>query len=319
MAERIASRFDDEPVVRDGAVKRKPPRALTPLNWKMLEALTRYSLLNAEYMAPLVGSDSPDYMTYLFQRLRAKPECYVKLCDEQRDPNSRRYYMHTSLYYQLGEGGITQLQQRGFPIPTRKPIKNFVHQILEDQIMASFEIGAKGNVQQITRDKILESPQTPQRTRDLVEPERIPVSHSGDQPRFYRPDGTFFAINSGGKFFFVPGVEADCATEPIDVTDYNRSSIKRKFKDIITILQNDLHIKHFGAKTFFVPFFFPTERRMKSAMRYWEKETEDCPSVRKNVLFRTHPLFTSIEKPSPTGHAITEPYQRVGYPDFSFV
>jgi hypothetical protein len=318
MSKKVASRFGSTPVVRDGFIRKKPPAALTELDWKILEALVRYRLLSADYIAALVGS-SQKYMTTVLQVLKSEPQRYIKLCDEQADPNNQRYYLHTTLYYELDSAGITQLRERGFSIPPRKRVTNFVHQIMEDQIMASFEIGAKDGVQQIDRNAVLANPQTPNHTRLLAEPECIPLPDVNGKPRFYRPDGTFFVIKNEGKFAFVPGIEADCGTEPINATDYARSSIRRKFFDIVTILENDLHVRHFGARTFFVPFYFPTERRMENAKHYWKEETESCPAFRKNVLFRTHPLFTSKEKPQATGHAITEPYQRVGYPPFSFV
>jgi hypothetical protein len=313
VAVKNASRFGRQPVVRNGVIKKKPPRALTELDWKVLDAFRRYRLLSADYLAALVDS-SPKYMTTLIQVLKSEPQCYIKLCEEQA--SNPRYYLHTPLYYELDAPGITQLQERGFTLPSRKPVKNFVHQVMVDQIMASFQIGAVDGVTLIPREEVLSNPKTPEATRALKHPEAIPLP--GKATRYYRPDGSLFVLKND-HFHFIPGIEADCGTEPIQTYDYDRSSISAKFDDIITILDNDIHHRHFGASSFFVPFFTTTQRRMKSMMDLWEQKTAHRPSYRKSVLFKTHPIFTSADKGRPTGHAITEPYQRVGYPPFSFV
>jgi hypothetical protein len=40
----------------------------------------------------------------------------------------------------------------------------------------------------------------------------------------------------------------------------------------------------------------------------------------KIFLFKTFPAFTSFEKPHPpSGHMLTDDWQRVGYPPFNFL
>ena len=40
----------------------------------------------------------------------------------------------------------------------------------------------------------------------------------------------------------------------------------------------------------------------------------------KVMLFKTFPRFTSFKKPlPPSGHMLTEDWQRVGYPPFNFL
>ena len=36
-------------------------------------------------------------------------------------------------------------------------------------------------------------------------------------------------------YFFCPGIEADCGTEPIDTSDFQRSSLFKKFVLYLTI------------------------------------------------------------------------------------
>ena len=54
---------------------------------------------------------------------------------------------------------------------------------------------------------------------------------------------------------------------------------------------------------------------MQSMMKVLQRITDGKGS--KIFLFKTFPAFTSFEKPpGSTGHMLTEPWQRVGYPDF---
>jgi hypothetical protein len=56
---------------------------------------------------------------------------------------------------------------------------------------------------------------------------------------------------------------------------------------------------------------------MQSMMRLLNKMTDGRSS--KMFLFKTFPAFTSPEKPPvPSGHMLTEPWYRPGFPSFHF-
>jgi hypothetical protein len=174
----------------------------------------------------------------------------------------------------------------------------------------------------ITWTEILASEKTPQTTRNAGRPERIPVTYEVRGERFgteVNADALPFGIERSSfgvrSFLFFPGIEADCGTEPIDASDGGRSSILKKFAAYRAIVSQGLHRVHFGFPNFFVPFVTTNKTRMESMMSLLRRITDGEGS--KSFLFKTFPAFTSFEKPpGPTGHMLTEPWHRVGYPDF---
>jgi hypothetical protein len=135
-------------------------------------------------------------------------------------------------------------------------------------------------------------------------------------------DGHPFGIErpAAGRrvFFFCPGVEADCGTEPIDTSDFQRSSLFKKFLLYLAVDAQDIARSHFGFPSFYVPFVTTNAARVTSMMKVLERVTGGAGS--KNILFKTFPAFTSFEKPRPpSGHMLTEDWHRVGYPPFNFL
>ena len=60
------------------------------------------------------------------------------------------------------------------------------------------------------------------------------------------------------SYLFFPGIEADCGTEPLDASDFERSSIAKKFAAYIAIAEQGIYRSHFGFPNFFVPLIAPT-------------------------------------------------------------
>jgi hypothetical protein len=220
------SRLSRTPVTSfDGVAKAVPPHRLTDQDVKLLTALARRRFFSADYLAAIVGT-SYKYALQRVQILKSQPNCYIKICDTQAE--SPKLHLYTPLFYELDSKGITELAERGLFIPSRKPVKNLIHAVMVDQIMASFELG---ELMLIPRADILTSENTPAATRKLAVPDRIPVGDHG-----VRPDGEMFVLKSPSGFRFFPGIEADTGTEPIHSYDYDRSSIKAKFEDYIKLL-----------------------------------------------------------------------------------
>ena len=131
-----------------------------------------------------------------------------------------------------------------------------------------------------------------------------------------RPFGLERTIDGKRSYLFFPGIEADCGTEPIDAGDPGRSSIAKKFAAYLAIVEQGVHRSHFGFPNFFVPFITTSGVRMRSMMELLDRLTAGQGS--KILLFKTFPSFTAAEKPpAPTGHMLTEPWQRVGFPPLS--
>jgi len=310
------SRFSRAPVLNeDGSPKAVPPSRLTDQDIEIFKALLAHRFLSPDYIAALIGS-SYKYVLTRTQILKSEPNCYLKIADEQLA--NRRAYTCTTIFLELDSPGITELEELGISVPARRAVKNFTHGVMVDQIMASFRIGARGSAKLISRAHILANPKTPVATRNASVPDRIPLPPKNGKPHYVRPDGEMFVLHDGEHFYFFPGIEADTGSEPIHSYDYERTSIHQKFVDYLTILDQGIYRSHFGANTFFIPFVTSTSRRLASMMTMLEQMTEKHPHLRKSFLFKQHPTFKSSEKPRASGHMVSEPWLRVGYPPMTF-
>jgi protein involved in plasmid replication-relaxation len=304
------SRFARTPVTSaDGTPRAVPPYRLTEQDIALLKVLARRRFLSADYIAALIGT-SYKYALTRIQILKSAPNLYIRVCDAQRE--NPKLHLYTPLFYELDARGIGELQERGIDIPRRRPISNITHAIMVNQIMASFELGARDDIELILRGEILA--RSPKETQDDPHPDRLPIT----KDHWVRADGEMFVLKAPAGFYFFPGVEADTGTEPIHSYDYERSSIKGKFDDYIHVIVNNTQRTRFNAQTFNVAFITPTQRRLESMMRLLEEMTKSKPSLRRHFLFKTHPLFTSSTKPRPTGHMIDEEWLRVGLPPLAF-
>jgi hypothetical protein len=193
------------------------------------------------------------------------------------------------------------------------------------QIMASIELGTvqHPNVRLITWAEILASENTPRATRESAAPASIRVTYSlrdKTQTTEVIADGHPFGlervIDRKRTYLFFPGIEADCGTEPIDASDAERSSILKKFTAYTAIAEQCIYRSHFGFPNFFVPFVTTTAPRLRSMTELLDRLTGGRGS--KMFLFKTFPRFASAEKPpAPSGHMLTVPWQRAGFPPLS--
>ena len=159
----------------------------------------------------------------------------------------------------------------------------------------------------------------PEATRQSPTAAAIPVTFSVRGERHSitvnadgRPFGIERMINGSRTFLFFPGIEADCATEPVEASDFERSSISKKFSAYIAIAEQQIFRSHFGFPNFFVPLITTNKARMESMMKLLGGMTGGRGS--KMFLFKTFPILSSVEKPPGAGgHMLTEPWLRVGF------
>ena len=165
----------------------------------------------------------------------------------------------------------------------------------------------------------------PDETRRSQKPYSIPVTATIDAGPISthaaadgQPFGIMRTIGDRPVYFFCPGIEADCGTEPVDTSDFQRSSLYRKFVLYLAIEAQGVHRAHFGFPNLYVPFVTTNAARLASMMRLLERITGGAGS--KTILFKTFPAFTSFEPPPPpSGHMLTDDWQRVGHPPFNFL
>ena len=232
------SRWSDTPVLDRN---RKPKAAcLTERDIDGIFApLTRYRYLPADYIHAFAGG-SFDYLVNRLNLLSRQPNRYVSRPPQQRANAAAN---HRPLVYELADKGWTVMHERGVMQEHSRAPSNFAHELMTCQVLASFELGVRDTANRlIARSDILQSQSLPDATRHSPKPYLIPVTVTIDGAMIathVAADGTPFGIGRslGGDtaFFFCPGVEADRGTEPIDTSDFQRSSLFKKFVLYLTV------------------------------------------------------------------------------------
>jgi Replication-relaxation len=311
------SRWSRDPVLDAGA----PAVArITERDIEIFKLLARYRYLATDDIQALVGGELKP-IVHRLNLLSRKPNLFVNRPHQQRqaaDANYRRFV------YELDERGSRVLRERGMSFLPKSYHRNFAHELMVCRITASIEIGVRADpsIRLITWREILASDKTPAETRSAERPAYIPISFSANGENHRTEvcaDGAPFGLESSraGRrtYLFFPGIEADCGSEPISTSDFERTSISKKFAAYLAIAEQGVHDSHFGFPNFFVPFITTTRVRMESMMALLDRLTGGQGA--KMFLFKIFPSFTSFEKPSAsTGHMLTQPWQRVGHPQF---
>jgi hypothetical protein len=309
------SRWTRDPVVDDGRAVVAYP---TERDIEIFRLLARYRYLTSDYIYAFVGGN-PKALSRRLNLLSRKPNLYLARPHQQRESASAN---HRPLIYELDERAIRLLRELGASPPPKSYHRNFAHELMTTQIMASFELGTKehSHVRLITWSEILSKEHTPLLTRESSSPATIPVTfsmrgeaHSLKVTADAQPFGLERVIGGNRSYLFFPGIETDCATEPLDASDADRSSLAKKFAGYTAIAEQGIYRSHFGFPNFFVPIITSSLARMHSMMRLLEKMTDGHGS--KMFLFKMFPTFTSFDPPPKAGgHMLSEPWLRVGYP-----
>jgi len=316
-----ASRWSDAPVL-DRAGRPKIALVTERDVEAIFKPLSRYRYLPVDYLHALAGG-SFGYLVNRLMLLSRKPNCYVARPQQQR-ANARANCR--PLIYELAPKGWALLRERGVELRHARTPANFAHELMTCQLMASFELGARNSgARLITWLDILQSRSLPETTRQSPKPYHIPVvvTIEGQALATHvaadgQPFGIARANAAGTSFFFCPGIETDCGTEPIDASDFQRSSLAKKFVLYFAVEEQGIHRSHFGFPNLYVPIVTTTTARLTSMMKLLERVTGGAGS--RHLLFKTFPALTSSEKPRPpSGHILTEDWQRVGHPPFNFL
>ena len=284
--------------------------------------LSRYRYLPADYLHAFTGGNR-DYLVHRLSMLSREPNRFVARPHQQRANAGAN---HRRLVYELADNGWALMQERGVLRERTRAPANFAHELMASQLMASVELGARENgARLISWPEILQSKSLPDETRRSLKPYSIPVTATTDAGPISahvaadgQPFGIARIIGDRPVYFFCPGIEADCGTEPVDTSDFQRSSLYRKFVLYLAIEAQGIHRAHFGFPNLYVPFVTTNAARLGSMMRLLERITGGAGS--KTILFNTFPAFTSFEPPPPpSGHMLTDDWQRVGHPPFNFL
>lgn len=100
-------------------------------------------------------------------------------------------------------------------------------------------------------------------------------------------------------------------------SDFERSSIQKKFTQYLAIETLGIHRSHFGFPNLFVPFVTTTKARLHSMVRLLEHKTIGAGS--KAILFATFPADRLAGNPPLAANFLAQEWQRAGHPPFSFL
>jgi hypothetical protein len=271
---------------------------------RIFKPLARYRYLPADYLHALSSGGSLDYLVNRLALLARRPNCYVARPEQQRANASANCRPQI---YALADKGIRVMHERGLMFQRSRTPTNFAHELMTCQLMASVELGCReAGHRLITWSDILQSQNLPDATRRSLKPHQIPVTVMIDGAPISThviADGAPFGIgrSSNGQtaYFFCPGVEADCGTEPIDASDFQRSSLYKKIVLYLEVGAQRIYRSHFGFPNLYVPIITTNAARLSSMMKLLERVTGGAGS--RNILFKTFPAFHIAGK---TAHAV---------------
>jgi hypothetical protein len=284
---------------------------LTERDHELLKLLYRFRYLPSNDIHAWLGGNY-DWTRKRLDQLYDEPYCFLGRPPQQRE-NANANYTH--LIYELDTPGATVLRDLGMPKWEKVYHTNFIHELMVNRVMFSMHLGMRdASAKLISKQTILND-------RPSHLPYTLNVKVKGQSKEVtgtIEADGEPFGIDYGGRYFFAPGIEADCGTEPLEPKDYERSSIKKKFCAYLDIIEKGTHRKEWDVPTLYFPFFFPTLSRMESAMELLKDVTSKTPALRRHFLFKVFPTLVTFGKQAPpTGHVFTEPFQRAEHKPFS--
>lgn len=305
-------------------------RRLTRLDFSILELLNSYRYLPSDYLVEFIRRAGKG-ASYVPKRLTLlRHDLGVIDCPPASWHAANARYRPA--VYMLTRKGDDALRSRGIA-PARKSGNEFCHELMISLFHASVALGVSDDAKLslITTEDIVAHPSCPKATRVLSDPFAIPVSFSYLAPKSgtrshieqtIRHDGEPFGLaytaNGATVRLFFPGIEADRRTEPLSAERSGRTSIRKKLCAIREVARHRLYEKHLGIPNYLVPIITTSEVHKRSMMTLVDELSGGKGS--RMLLFKSMADFSAFERfPKPSGHFLTEPWERVGHPTFDIV
>jgi hypothetical protein len=306
---------------------------LTRRDLDILHLLTRYRYLRSTHLHALVGGRSRKRFIERLGDLYHEGGYLDRPKPQWQAVNAR--YM--PVVYELAPAGHATLAQYGLTQDRNasssgwnggRPGRHFQHELMICDILSSIEIGARADpgLRFISWPEILANPKMPESTRQAAKPlaARLPVTYAPPgtrkpqrSDRALLPDALFgleYGTRTAKKYRFF-ALEADRNTQPIVRRNLRQSSYLRKILQYREIVARSVHRTLWGLPNLMVLTVTTSDRHRRNIMRMVEEVTAGKGST--YLLFRTMPSLTSLEKaPLPEPGFLTEPWHRVGHPDF---
>ncbi len=147
---------------------------LTERDIEILKLLVRFRYLPGDNIHAFVGG-SMSALTRRLNLLSRKPNLYLARPPQQRATADANY---RHLIYELDERGSRLCKERGLSLLPKSYHRNFPHELMVSQIVASMESGTRErqNIRLITWSEILANDKTPEATPAVRQPAAIPVT-----------------------------------------------------------------------------------------------------------------------------------------------
>jgi hypothetical protein len=306
---------------------------ITDRDIEVLRLLSRYRYLRSSYLHALVGGKSHKRFIERLGHLYHEGG-YIDRPRQQWQAINARYM---PAVYELGDAGERMLIEQGVLGQLKTPlvrkgrqgaVRQFQHDLMICDILASVEIGVSGNrkLRYVSWQEILANSKTPEATRTAANPFAIPASITYTCPRTHAierwdkpliPDALFGIeyLHDGRKTYRFFAVEADRNSEPIVRGNLQQTSYLRKILQYREISARKTYLTHFGLPNLLVLNVTINEQHMRNLVRSVGEFTEGKGSA--HFLFMTMPSLASLEKaPPPTPHILTAPWERAGHSEF---
>lgn len=288
---------------------------------QVLLILNEFELLRSTWLFAFDGQKSKgrflDLLTHLFHDtgLIDRPR-------QQRDAENARY---TPSIYKLSKKGRAFLKRQGYQVNSLQKVGWFAHNLLASDVMADIKLAVmkQKGMRFISKAEIEE--RAPEATRNGGHPFSLPVSISHEWSNkkhstvdtFYVADGWFGIEYSDGDRksyrFFV--LEINNGSN-VTAHNLNDPSHLRKFLSFQELRRQKLFTKHLGITAPVVALFVQTDQATTHRSQALLRSLSDGKGS-AHFAFKTIPTYQQQDRaPLPTGKALTEPWERVGFEPF---
>lgn len=280
--------------------------------FELLDPEHRYTYLPSHWVHAFIGGDRLRLSKRLGRLSRAPHHYLVR--PPQRAQSVNALYKHD--VYARAEAADRLLVARGLRAErARRPSEPYAHQLLNDLVDASIEIGVLTDptLHLVTWRDILAHPKLPATTRASAQPFHIPLANAT-----LIPDGRPFVIertlpDGSTRFLCVLGKEIDRHTEPLTATDMERSSIARKLHHYRELFATRAYQSQFGFPNAVVLVISTNVQHLSNMMALTAKIIGPC----SYLLFRHVPDWAHAPRfPSPSGDLLGS-FARVQHPPFN--
>lgn len=271
-----------------------------PGDLEILKAIGRHSLLLPDDLCAITDRS---YSSIIFRTKRLKDHGYIRWTDTQN--KHRAAWFSFPKAFQLTNKGAGKLMDMGCDYRLPESSKQFLHQLTESQVAASFEIGARERL--VTHKQILGNPNTPKAAGD-----HFPAAFQfkgKDYNYKLKPDiGPIGIKYLNGTYRFLV-VEVDLASEPLITANRNRQAIETKIAAYTNVLEQCAFQTQFGLPNLTILFTSTSQTRINNIM-------DLCGQMAGKFANRfgaqVVPKITSGVKPPKPGYAVLLPWLQPG-------